>query len=182
MMGLFDWFKGRADGPATATQATLPQYPPALPDDEIDAVFARASEELDDKTAAHIGSWHMDGARWDADLEAGTITFVNQRGWTIRAPVQVIGTRAITDSTWLWAWDNPSIPAACAADARLVKAFGEAQGLEALTTRKIEASEENAWELTALAAHLAGATGAYRGPSGPTEVFMTFGAITIEQA
>lgn len=164
--------------PAGAS-APLPGYPPGLSDAEINIVFARAIKQLDATTAVHVGSWHMDSASWSADLEAGTISFVNQRGWTITAPVQVIGTRSPGDGTWLWAWDHPSVPPACAAHSLLVKAFGAAQGLEALTTRKIEAGEDQAWELTALALHLSGANGAYRGPAGNAEVFMTFGEITI---
>jgi hypothetical protein len=177
-MALFGkWFGG---APAQAAAAGMrPSYPAHMGDAEIDAVFDRANAELQAKTSAHVGTWHMDGARWDADLEAGTLTFTNQRGWTITAPVQVVGTRSLADGTWLWGWDHPSVPAPRAQDAQLVKAFGEAQGLAALTTRTIFAGEEEAWEFTALAAHLSGANGAYRGPTGQAEVFMTFGQITI---
>lgn len=165
--------------PSGSTSATPAAYPPGLNDAQIDKVFAQALRQLDATTAAHVGSWHMDSASWSADLEAGTISFVNRRGWTITAPVQVIGTRSSADSTWLWAWDHPSVPSARAEHSLLVKAFGAAQGLAALTTRKIEADEAHAWELTALALHLAGANGAYRGPARNAEVFMTFGEITI---
>lgn len=181
-VALFGGWLKTATAKADAPAGTLPSYPAKLSDDAIDAVFDRARSELAAKTEAHNGSWRMDRARWDVDLEAGKISFVNQRGWTIVAPVQVIGTRSTKDGTWLWAWDNPSIPPARAVDALRVKAFGDAQGLEALTTRKIEASEEQCWELTAIAAHLAGANGAYRGPAGVAEVFMTFGEITITKS
>ena len=162
-----------------ARKPALPSYPDKLSDPAIDAVFERAEEALKAQTAAHNGTWHMDGARWSVDLDAGTITFINKRGWTISAPVQVIGTRSLADGTWLWGWDHPSVSVAQAANARLVRAFGRRQGLARLTTRKIEASERDAWRFTALAAYLAGANGAYRGPTGPTEVFMTFGEIVI---
>ena len=176
-MALFSgWFKG-----AAAKERALPSYPDKLSAAQIDAVFTRAREGLKAQTAAHIGSWHMDGATWDVDLDAGVITFVNKRGWKIRAPVQVIGTRSLADGTWLWGWDHPSIPADRAADARLVRAFGEKQRLAALTTRKIEASEDEAWDFTALAAYLSGANGAYRGPTGQAQVFMTFGQLTISK-
>ncbi|MBY0520448.1 MAG: hypothetical protein K2P79_08495 [Sphingomonas sp.] len=58
-----------------------------MTDAQIDAVFARAKAELEAKTGVHVGSWHMDGARWDADLEAGTITFTNQRNWKCRGSI-----------------------------------------------------------------------------------------------
>lgn len=97
----------------------------------------------------------------------------------------MIGTRSLADGTFLWGWDHPSVPAPLRGHARLVKAFGEVQGLNMLTTRKIVASEDEAWELTALATHLAAANGAYRartGKGGKTEVFMTFGEIAITKA
>ena len=148
---------------------------------DIDAIFARANADLEVKTAAHVGTWHMDTASWQADLERGTITFRNRRNWTITAPVQVIGTRATTDGTWLWAWDHPSVPANLAADSRLVRDFGAAHGIDDFTKRKVMADEERCWLFTALACYLAKANGAYRGPAGKAEVFMTFGEMTISK-
>lgn len=148
---------------------------------DVDAVFARAKADLEAKTAAHVGTWHMDTASWQADLERGTITFRNRSNWVITAPVQVIGTRAITDGTWLWAWDHPSIPPNLASHARLVRDFGAAHRIADFTTRKVVADEERSWLFTALACYLAKANGAYRGPAGKAEVFMTFGEITISK-
>lgn len=42
-------------------------------------------------------------------------------------------------------------------------------------------SEEEAWRFTAVALHLSGAAGAYRGPAGSTYVFMTFGDVTVRK-
>ncbi|MGJ3648677.1 DUF6882 domain-containing protein [Sphingomonas sp. GlSt437] len=159
----------------------LPHYPAHLADAEINRIFDRAKAELSAKTALNIGTWHMDKARWAVDMEIGLITFTGKDA-VARAPVQVIGTRSLADGTFLWARDHPSIPVPLRRHAALVKAFGEQQGLKAMTTRKIEASEEEAWELTALAVHLAGADGAYRGPTDKAEVFMTFGEITVTKA
>lgn len=180
MAGLFGGLFGK--GTAKAEDRAGPPYPQGLSDAEIDAVFERATTELDAKTAAHVGTWHLDRSTWAADLEAGLITFTNDLGWTITAPVQVVGTYNSNDGTFLWGWDHPSVPAPVARDAALARDFGEAQGLEMLTTRQVEMDEDAAWELTALAVHLAGAQGAYRGPSGSTFVFMTFGEPTISKA
>lgn len=51
-----------------------------------------------------------------------------------------------------------------------------------LTTRKLTCSEDEAWQLTALACKLNEAQGAYRGPAGTTLVFMTFGTVTLAGA
>jgi len=149
---------------------------------EPDLSFARAEEELRLKTAFAQETWGLgQGGQWAADLDAGTITFTNDKGWEITASVQVIGTYNTSDGTWLWGWDHPSVPEPVARDARRVHAFGEKYGLEALTTRQIHADESDAWTFTALACHLAGAQGGYRGPAGPTHVFMTYGTVSIRQ-
>lgn len=154
-----------------------------LSDAEIDAVFARAAEELKLKTEVHRNTWQQgDGGSWAADLDQGTIVFTNDKGWKITAPVQVIGTRNEKDGTWLWGWDHPSVPEPVAQHAELVQMFGQRNGLQALITRKIEASEDDAWAFTALACHLAQAQGGYRGPASTTTVFMTFGEVEISKA
>lgn len=160
----------------------LPSYPGGLDDAAIDGVFDRATAELEAKTGAHVATWGAEAARWDADLDAGTITFTNAKGWTIIAPMQVVGTLNTADGTFLWGWDHPSVPQPLRRAAERVRAFGAAQGLEALTTRKIEADEAQGWELTALAMHLDGAQGAYRAPSGATLLFLTYGELTISKS
>ncbi len=141
--------------------------------------MARAMPHLQALTAMHAATWKIQDAAWDVDLEVGTLTFRFDDGRIVTAPVQVIGTYNTDDGTFLWGWDHPSVADAQAADANLVKAFGEKHGVAELTTRKVTITEERAWELTALACLLADAQGAYRGPSGRTLVFMTFGAITM---
>ncbi len=153
-----------------------------LPPDEPDRSLDAAVHYLSALTNAHDATWRMGSASWDADLTAGTLTFTNDRGWKIVAPVQVVGTLNTADGTWLWGWDHPSVPEPLRRDATLVRDFGAAHGLEAFTTRHIEASEEDAWQFAALAAYLAKAQGAYRGPAGSTLIFMTFGQLTITAA
>lgn len=139
----------------------------------------RSMNELRLKTEAHIGTWGLDEASWNADLQDGTIEFRNAKGLRITAPMQVVGTYNTEDGTWLWGWDHPSVPEPIGEHARLARDFGARYGLEEYTIRKIECDEELGWEFAAVACHLAGAQGVYRGPSGPANVFMTFGTVTI---
>jgi len=138
----------------------------------------RGFADLQAKTQAHIGSWGLDRAEWAADLAAGTIRFTTDTVQAV-APVQVIGTYSTAESTWLWGWDHPSVPEPLGEHARQVRDWAQAHGLEALLERKLECSEEDAWAFTALATTLADAQGAYRGPAGPTLVFMTFGTVQL---
>jgi hypothetical protein len=147
---------------------------------EPDLTLARAEHDIALKTQIARETWGLgDGGRWDADLEAGTITFTNERGWTIVAPLQVIGTFNTVDSTWLWGWDHPSVSESLGEHARQARAFGERYGLEWFTTRKLTVTEKDCWTFTAVASYLAGAQGGYRGPAGTTMIFLTFGTVTI---
>lgn len=149
---------------------------------EPDLTIARAKNEMELRTQAAIGMWGLDTAAWAADLEAGTITFTNdEKKLAITAPVQVIGSYNTEDGTWLWGWDHPSVSEPLAEFARRVRTFGEQNGLEDLTTRKINASMDDAWRFTALASHLGGGEGAYCGPAGSARFFMVYGTVTISK-
>ena len=65
--------------------------------------------------------------------------------------------------------------------ASLAKEFGEKHGLANYKERKVKCSEDEAWEFTAVAARLAKANGAYRGPAGTALVYMTFGEIKLSR-
>lgn len=160
---------------STAAMADTAQQRIALPPE---VVFGRGQSETALKTEVLQRIFGKEAYNWDVDLEAGKITFTGETK-IVTAPVQVIGTYNPADGTFLWGWDHPSVPAARAAHARLARQFGELNTLPLYTTRKIECTPEQAWGFTTTALYLAGAQGAYRGSSGSTLVFMTFGRMTI---
>lgn len=146
--------------------------------DPADTVFARGVSEIALKTRLFQGIFGGGPFDWSVDLDAGRITFTSATK-SVSAPVQVVGTYNTLDGTFLWGWDHPSIPEPRRAAAHLARRFGELHNLPAFTTRMIECTQEEAWRFTAVALYLSGAQGAYRGPSGTTMVFMTFGNMTI---
>lgn len=143
---------------------------------DFDTLLDRSMEELRIKTAAHDGVWRLSEADWDIDQDAGTIVFTSPNGMTATCSVQIIGTFNTEDNTWLWGWDHPSVDPALQDHAELCRTYGDKHSIDVLTAPKLEgSSEDDAWQLTALACKLAGAQGAYRGPMGTTLVFVTFG-------
>lgn len=149
---------------------------------DVEATLARSMEHLRLKTQSHIEAWGFGSTeRWDADLEDGVLSF-SSPGLLVVAPLQVIGTYDTEDGSWLWGWDHPSVDEPLARDACLVRDFGERHGLFRYSQRMIHCTEDEAWQFTALACHLAEASGAYRGPSGTTYAFMTFHQPTIRGA
>jgi hypothetical protein len=149
-------------------------------DAEYRALIDRSIEELRLKTAAHDSGWGLGAADWAVDQDTGLITFTGKKVMAT-APAQIIGTYNTQDGTWLRGWDHPSVADNMAGHAGRVHEYGERHGIAALTARKLECSEDEAWEFTALACHLCGAQGAYRGPAGTALVYMTFGEVTLSQ-
>lgn len=155
---------------------------PLFDGSEAERLIARARAELELKTRNHLDAWGLatDG-RWDADLEAGVITFTTGGGRIVTAPVQVIGTYYASDSFWLWAWDHPTLHVDFVQDACRARRFGERYGLHAYTTAEITCTSEDAWNFTAVACHLSGAQGGYSGQEGDARAFMTFGELQFQE-
>jgi hypothetical protein len=130
-------------------------------------------------TAGHDGAWRIGESQWSVDQDEGTIVFTTPRGMKATPPVQIIGTYNTEDSTWLWGWDHPSIVPPLADHAKKDFAYGQENGYDVLTTRKLTCPVEQGWEFTALACKLCDAQGRYRGPMGNTRIFMTFGNVTL---
>jgi hypothetical protein len=160
--------------------ADSPPGPPPLTD--FSELAGLAMEELRFKTEAHAAAWRLgQEEEWNLDQDDGRLKFSFPDGLVATCPAQIIGTFNSGDGTWLWAWANSSIAEPLTRDARRVKAYGEQHGITRLTESKWRGTEEDAWAMTALAAKLCGAQGAYRGPAGATYVFMTFGQVQLKE-
>ena len=116
---------------------------------------------------------------WRLDQGAREISFYFADGKVARAPVQVVGTYNPRDRSFVWAWDHPSFREPLREHAYLAKAWGEMHDLAKWTTGKVQCTEKEAWEFTAVAARLGKARGAYRGPSNGPLVFVTFGEVKL---
>jgi hypothetical protein len=67
--------------------------------------------------------------------------------------------------SWEWSWANQNIEERCKRDIARVREFGAANGFEKLTTAFLDADEYTGWEMTAIAAHVLDAPGAYSFPT-----------------
>jgi hypothetical protein len=106
-------------------------------------------------------SWHE---RWDWDADQGQIVFSDAGRPRVVAQVQLVGSVSRKSGTWLWSWANDSIQPKLRRDLPEVRRFGEHRGIWQLTTAKWEADEGDGWEMTAIAAYVLQARGAYRMP------------------
>lgn len=162
------------------TNEVTPDLNEDSPDIEPSLFIQQSIEGLRLQKAAHASTWRLgEETNWSADLETGRIAFTFADGTIAEADLQIIGTYNTENGTFLWSWDHPSVEEPLQAHAQLAKEFGEIHGLTQYTERIIECTQDDAWTFTAVAARLANANGAYRGPAGTALIYMTFGEIKI---
>jgi hypothetical protein len=147
----------------------------------FEALLTNSMDELKLKTEAQTGWGLGTFESWSLDQDEGDLVFSNSDGTTATCQAQIIGSYDTESKTWLWAWGNPSIVDKLKADSLKVKAYGETNHIEKLTTAEWSGDQADAWAMTALAVKLCGSQGAYRGPAGSAYVFMTFGTVKLSR-
>ncbi len=104
------------------------------------------------------------GAGWSIDIDAGTISF----GPDKTLPIQVVGTEAEGDQSWLWAWANTQseLPDNLLHTVNTVRQFGETHGVGELTERSLSLADigGNGHVPAMVAAGISGAAAYYRCP------------------
>lgn len=146
---------------------------------EFRAQLEGSMEGLRLQTEAHQRTWHFGKEdRWDFSQDNGELVFMF-RDTVVRAPAQIIGSYDSQARSWMWAWANSSIAELLARDSIRVRRYGEKKNIGRLTSPSWSAEEMDGWHMTALAARICKSNGAYRGPSGTTFVFFTFGEAKI---
>ncbi|MGW2374204.1 DUF6882 domain-containing protein [Kitasatospora sp. NPDC001683] len=148
------------------------------PRPDLAALLLQGEQMIGQLAEAHT-TWGLGTAdRWGLDQRTGLIT------WTLpdrtaSAPAQILGTWSPNSASWLWAWANRSILPELSRDAGRVRDWAEAHGHTALAEPQLEADEERAATLAALALRITRATGFYRAPGATSTTFITFGPVTL---
>lgn len=104
----------------------------------------------------------VEEANWEFALQEGLLSFSNG----LEFKVQLLGTEADGDRSWLWSWANQTqgIPAELLEDARALKALGEAQDVHELREPSFPQAQADGHTLGLIAAGLREACAYYRGP------------------
>jgi hypothetical protein len=112
--------------------------------------------------------------RWDYDLARGTLTFSKDDFPRVIASILVVGTSSNSAGTWLWSWANGYLPDNVSEPLKKVREFGLAENLRNLTEPYATDDEQFCWDMTAIAARLMDAKGAYRCPSDNGYIYLIF--------
>ncbi|MGY5011335.1 DUF6882 domain-containing protein [Streptomyces sp. 900105755] len=149
---------------------------------DLSVLLLQGEDMIEQVGRAHM-SWGLGSAdRWDLDQTTGIITWTFPDK-TATASAQILGSFAPRAGSWLWAWANQSLLPHMSRDSRSFCDWAEANGHPGLAQPKIDADEQTASTLAALAFRITGATGYYRGPGGNSSyVIITFGPVTLTSA
>ena len=110
----------------------------------------------------------------DFEQETGEMIFTLKEGKRIIMSFLVVGSISDRSRTWMWAWDNPYMLENVKEEMLKVRAFGEENGIEKLTSPKWPASDDDGWEMTAIATWVLKAKGAFSFLSDEMMVFVVF--------
>ena len=145
---------------------TYPEYETFLSESTgyLKARIERAKEQFG------VGSF----PRYEYDLFRGEIWWSEIGAPKVRGRVTVVGSISTKSNTWLWSWGNPHFSDIILGDIDKVRALGESEGIAKLTEKKWDAEEVDGWEMTAIAARLLEAEGAYRSPSENAFLFLLY--------
>jgi hypothetical protein len=102
-----------------------PDWYPAWRDEAIQQLKvtnARLQEQF------RLGGW----SRYDYDLTAGTLLFSQDGVVKVVTEIQIAGSTSAKARNWLWAWANSNLPSDLLSDAKLVRSFGEQNGIDEL--------------------------------------------------
>ena len=103
--------------------------------------------------------------KYDWHQDTGQLIFSRDDRMQLVADFQFVGGVSTRSDTWLWSWANPSILEPVKQRLRRVRAFGEEHRYLKLACARWPAREADGWDMTAVAAYLLQASGAYRSPS-----------------
>lgn len=106
-----------------------------------------------------LGTW----ARHEVDLASASIRFLDGDGAEqMRADIQVAGTWSPNSDSWLWGWENESVPEAAVSRLGPIAERGRELDVKTLQAHAVECDEAESWSLAALAADITGAECVYR--------------------
>lgn len=98
---------------------------------------------------------------WTYDMASGTLSFGG-----LSLSVQLLGTEAYGNGSWLWAWANTqsAIPEHLTVHSRALREYGKKHGITEFTESQVSLDDVDGHRLAIAGAGLMGANAYYRGP------------------
>lgn len=148
---------------------------------DVDRFWAESWIDLLNRQSWLAKKLKLETAPWLVDQNAGIIQFERKDGALVLAPVQIIGAWNPRTHVFRWGWDHPMVAQRLRNDAERTRWFGDKHDLDELTQRSLKLSEQEAWQMTALAMKINASHGVYRAPTEGPVIFMTLGAPKVKK-
>jgi hypothetical protein len=141
---------------------------------DFDDIFVRCAASA---TARQLGLDDLLGERsWAVDIGAGTATFDE-----LTYSIQLLGTEAERDHSWLWAWANEAsgLPDLVLKGSRRLRAFGAEGGIGMFTTRTFSLGKLTGHQIAMVCSALLGDVPYYRGPYDGGALYFTLEGVHL---
>jgi hypothetical protein len=149
---------------------------------ELQTLLLQGRELIEQTSRAHMERWGLGKAqKWALDQSTATIRW-SFEDHVASAPAQILGSWNSRVGTFVWSWDNDTIKPGLAATAEVVRAWGQENGVSALSTSPLRLDEEQVRDLVALAFRLGDCTGLYHPYDGELATYVVFGTVTLEES
>lgn len=148
---------------------------------DVDRFWAESWVDLLNRQRWLARKMNLETAPWIVDQNAGIIQFERKDGAVVTSPVQIIGAWNPRTQVFRWGWDHPMVVQRLRNDAERTRWFGHKHNIEELTTRALKMTEQEAWQMTALAMKVNASYGVYRAPTEGPVIFMTLGAPKVRK-
>ena len=141
---------------------------------EFDDIFARCAASA---TARQLGLGDLLGERsWAVDIGAGTAPFDD-----LKYSIQLLGTEAESDNSWLWAWANEAsgLPDLVLSGSRRLRTFGVERGLAMFSKRTFSLGKLSGHQIAMVCSALLGNVPYYRGPYDGGALYFTLEGVKL---
>lgn len=150
--------------------------------EEFDRLLDEAIPFLEERQARLREEFKISSyERYDWDQDTGRLVFSHGGRPQVIADIVFVGSVSTKTNTWLWSWANSSHLEPMKSKMREVRAHGTEHRLLKLAGAHWNATELDGWQMTAIAARLLGAVGAYRTPSESGFTFMLMSRVNWAQ-
>lgn len=141
---------------------------------EFDQFIDLCNEELEKKQfylKAEFGIGYCEKS--EIDWQRGILKLKENSTVKLIVKITPIGSYSTTNSTWMWAWEYPYIPASLKQKCEQIKELSRFARPEIFEASIFQAEPETAWEIAAISCHYLKSMGCYRAGSGGVWVFAT---------
>lgn len=112
-------------------------------------------------------------ARYQIDLPTATVRFYDAAdAEQVRASLQVAGSWSPAAKSWLWGWENQSVPAPAVSRMAAVRERGAQEDIGKLQAAFTPCDEGQAWSMASLAADIVDAECVYRASGPKSQLFL----------